>query len=157
MFSLFISRRPKILPWRFGVDKTSKMEHKNSNSYENRQKHFETGSINSSANKTGTTDINMPVIYENINDKKTINREAHKEEGNYESLSTSSKSVEHMYASAEQESTEPDLSQYQSITNPPESDIHTYDSTDLNSSQYQSLTIQTESDIHTYASTTSTQ
>ncbi|CAG2190853.1 unnamed protein product [Mytilus edulis] len=130
---------------------------KNSNFSENRQKHSKTDSINASANKTGMTDINMPVIYDNINDKKTINREAHKEEGNYESLSTSSKSVEHMYASAEQESTEPDLSQYQSITNPPESDIHTYDSTDLNSSQYQSLTIQTESDIHTYASTTSTQ
>ncbi|VDI71509.1 Hypothetical predicted protein [Mytilus galloprovincialis] len=103
---------------------------KNSNSYENRQKHFETGSINSFANKTGTTDINMPAIYENINDNKTINHEANKQEGNYDTFSTNRKSDEHMNASTEQELTEPDLSQYQSLTNPPESDIYTYASTE---------------------------
>ncbi|CAG2236376.1 unnamed protein product [Mytilus edulis] len=55
----------------------------------------------------------------------------HKQEGNYDTLSTNRKSAEHMYASIEQESTEPDLSQYQSLTNPPESDIHAYASTEL--------------------------
>ncbi|XP_076075962.1 uncharacterized protein LOC143046768 [Mytilus galloprovincialis] len=128
---------------------------KNLNSSENRQKHSQTDSINSSVNRTGMAGINMPAIYENISDNKIVNLEAHKQEGNYDTLSTNRKSAEHMYASTE--STEPDLSQYQSLTNPPESDIHTYASTEPDSSQYQSLTNPTESDIHTYASTASIQ
>ncbi|CAC5403037.1 unnamed protein product [Mytilus coruscus] len=74
-------------------------------------------------------------------------------EGSYETLSTNRNSVEHMYSSTEHESTEPDLSQYQSLTNPPESDIHTYASTEPKLSQYQSLTNPPESDINTNAST----
>lgn len=50
----------------------------NSNSSENRQKEIKTDNINSSAKKTGITDINMPAIYENLNDNKIINLEAHK-------------------------------------------------------------------------------
>ncbi|VDI72577.1 Hypothetical predicted protein [Mytilus galloprovincialis] len=125
---------------------------KNSNSSENRQKETKTDNINSSANKIGITDINMPAIYENINDNKIINLEGHKHEGNYETLSTNRKSAEHMYVSTEHESTEPD-----SLTNPTESEIHTYASPESDSSQYQSLTNPSEYDIHTYASTSSIQ
>lgn len=125
---------------------------KNSNSSENRQKEIKTDNINSSANKTGITDINIPAIYENIHDNKIINLEAPKHEGNYETLSTNRKSAEHMYVSTEHESTEPD-----SLTNPTESEIHTYASPESDSSQYQSLTNPSEYDIHTYASTSSIQ
>lgn len=126
-------------------------------SSEKLQKEFQTDSINPSAPYTGMTYINIPAIYENGNDNEIINGGEHKQEGNYETLSTNRKAAEHMYASTEHESTEPNLSRYQSLTNPPESGIHTYASTEPDSSQYQSLTNPTESDIHTYASTASKQ
>ncbi|XP_063446885.1 uncharacterized protein LOC134726412 [Mytilus trossulus] len=126
-------------------------------SSEKLQKEFQTDSSNSSATNTGMTYINIPSIYENINDNKIINCGEHKQEGNYETLSTNRRAAEPMYASTEHESTEPSLSRYQSLTNPPESDIHTYASTELDSSQYQSLTNPNQSDIHTYASTASIQ
>lgn len=81
------------------------------------------------------TDINIPALYENIRDNKTFNGEEQnisasiQQKGNYEPLSTNRNSDEHMhdmYASTEHESTELDLSQYQSLTNPSESDIYAY-------------------------------
>ncbi|XP_071130562.1 uncharacterized protein [Mytilus edulis] len=128
---------------------------KNSNSSENRQKEIKTDNIISYSNNSGMANINIPEIYENIHDNNTINCEEHQQEENYETLSTNRKSDEHMYASTEHESTEPNLSQYQSLTNPSESDIHTYASTERDLSQYTSLTNPVEPDIHTYASTAS--
>lgn len=57
-----------------------------------------------------------------------------------------------MNASTEHESIEPDW-----LTNPTESEIHTYALPESDSSQYQSLTNPSEYDIHTYASTFSIQ
>ncbi|CAC5403038.1 unnamed protein product [Mytilus coruscus] len=120
-------------------------------------------SDNNIENYTEMTEISIPVVYENINDYKTITREPQNITGsiqqkgnyckNYESLSSKRNSVEHMYESSENVSKETDLSKYQSLTNPPESDIHTYASTEKDLSQYQLLTNPPESDIHTYAST----
>lgn len=138
---------------------------------------------NSNIKKTSNT-----IVYENVNDDTTTTREPQditssiQQTGStYESLSFNRISIDHMYESTKRvskvtdlsqyvsitnpaeydihnyESTEPELTQYQSLTSPSESDIHTYDSTDPDLSQYQSLANPSDSDIHTYASTTSMQ
>ncbi|CAG2236375.1 unnamed protein product [Mytilus edulis] len=128
------------------------------------------------------------IVYENVNDDTTTTREPQditssiqQTESTYESLSSNRNSIDHMYESTKRvskvtdlsqyvsitnpaeydihnyESTEPELTQYQSLTSPSESDIHTYDSTNLDLSQYQSLANPSDSDIHNYASTISLQ
>lgn len=120
----------------------------------------------SNSNREHYTEItrnSIPIVYENINDNKTISCEPQKianfqqKGNNYESLSSNRNSSVHMYEFTKCVSKEKDLSQYQSLTNPPASDIHNYESTELDLSQYQSLDKPSEKDIHTYASTTTIQ
>ncbi|VDI72576.1 Hypothetical predicted protein, partial [Mytilus galloprovincialis] len=140
----------------------------NSQPCEIQQNQINTDSVYfSNSNIEHYTDISnksIPIVYENINDNKTISCKPqkiasfHQEGNNYESLSTNRDS-DHMYETTKRLSKETDLTQYQSVTNPPDSDIHTYDSTSTEPAlfQYQSLTNPSESDIHAYVSTTSIQ